>query len=102
MFNPLSSKKFGTLPQLTQFSEGLTLAWVRGMGGGGGGSNYAYLSKNYALLYSVILLYYDGLHQVDQINTSQLKFLLGEMGKLSRIWPKIVTPNALLYCKDLF
>ena len=53
---------------------------------------YAYLSKNYAFLYSVILLYYDGVHEVDKINTSQLKFLLGEMGNVSPIWPKIVTP----------
>ena len=58
---------------------------------------YAYLSKNYAFLYSVILLfyyilYYDGVHEVDKINTSQLKFILGEMDNLSPIWPNIVTP----------
>ena len=58
---------------------------------------YTYLSKNYAFLYSVIMLYYDGLYEVDKFNTSQLKFLLGEIGNLSPIWPKIVTPHDLLY-----
>ena len=33
----------------------------------------AYLSKNYASLYSVILLYYDGVHEEGEINTGQLK-----------------------------
>ena len=33
----------------------------------------AHLSKKYASLYSVILLYYDGVHKVDKINTSQLR-----------------------------
>ena len=63
---------------------------------------YAYLSKNYAFLCSVILLHYDGVHKVDKITTSQLKFRLGEMGNLSPILPKIVTPHDLLYCKDFF
>ena len=31
----------------------------------------AHLSKKYASLYSVTLLYYDGVHEVDKINTSQ-------------------------------
>ena len=35
MFIPLSSKKFGTLPQVTQFSVGLTLPLIRGRGMGG-------------------------------------------------------------------
>ena len=52
---------------------------------------YAYLSKNYAFLYSVILLYYVEIHEVDKINTNYAKFLLGKMGNLSAIWPKIVT-----------
>ena len=43
------------------------------------------------------MLYYDGLYEVDKFNTSQLKFLLGEIGNLSPIWPKIVTPHDLLY-----
>ena len=50
----------------------------------------------------MILLYYDGIHEVDKINTNQFKFLLGEMGNLSPIWPKIVTPHDLLNCKDFF
>ena len=33
----------------------------------------SHLSKKYASLYSVILLYYDGVHKVDKINTSQLR-----------------------------
>ena len=33
----------------------------------------AHLSKKYASLYSVITLYYDGVHEVDKLNTSQLK-----------------------------
>ena len=52
---------------------------------------YAYLSKNYAFLYSVILLYYVEIHEVDKINTNYAEFLLGKMGNLSAIWPKIVT-----------
>ena len=31
----------------------------------------AHLSKKYASLYPVILLYYDGVHEVDKINTNQ-------------------------------
>ena len=52
----------------------------------------AHLSKKYASLYSVILLYCDGVHEVDKINTSQWSLLLGEMGKVRPIWPIIVTP----------
>ena len=63
---------------------------------------YVSLSKNYAFLYSVIMLYHDGLHEVDKVNTSQLKFLLGEIGNLSPIRSKVVTPHDLLYCKDFF
>ena len=33
---------------------------------------YAYIFKNFACLHSVILLYYDEVHEVDKINTSQL------------------------------
>ena len=33
----------------------------------------AHLSKKYASLYSVILLYYDRVHEIDKINTNQLK-----------------------------
>ena len=51
----------------------------------------AHLSKKYASLYSVILLYYDGVHEVDKIPVSG-SLLVGEMGKLRPIWPKIVTP----------
>ena len=48
------------------------------------------------------MLYYDGLHEVAKVNTSQLKFLLVEIGNLSPISPKIVTTHDLLYCKDFF
>ena len=41
----------------------------------------AYLSKNYAFLYSVTLLYYDGIHEVDKINTCQLKSPFRENGQ---------------------
>ena len=40
-----------------------------------------YLSKKYASLYSVILLYYDGVHEIDKINTTQLKSPFRENGQ---------------------
>ena len=53
----------------------------------------AYLSKNHASLYSVVLLYYDGVHEEDKINTSQLKSPLRGNGQFE--------PNLAQNCDTL-
>ena len=53
----------------------------------------AYLSKNYASLYSVILLYFDGVQEEDKINTSQSKSLFRRNGQFD---PNLATNDDTL------
>ena len=61
------------------------------------------LSKNYAPIYSVILQYYDGVHEEDKINVSQLKSSFRGNGEFG---PNLSQNYATLYLmistKDFF
>ena len=59
---------------------------------------FTYLSKNYASLYAVILLHYDGVHELDKINTSQLKSPFRGNGQFEPNLAQICDTLCLMIC----